>query len=51
MLKSGPAVTLGWLHFVVSLPTEADGIAVAGSMNGASEAIEGEFAAVLIDRM
>jgi hypothetical protein len=32
------------------LPAELDGIAVAGCMNGASEAIEGEFAAGLIEQ-
>lgn len=41
---------LGWFHFVVSLPAELDRIAVAGSMNGASEAIEGEFAAGVIEQ-
>jgi len=32
------------------LPAELDGIGVASSMNGASEAIEGEFAAGLIEQ-
>jgi hypothetical protein len=50
MLQFGPAATIGWLHFVVSLPAELNGIAVAGGMNGAREAIEGEFAAVLIEQ-
>jgi hypothetical protein len=45
-----PSRTLGWLHFVVSLPAELDDIAVAGSMNGACEAIEGEFTAGLIEQ-
>ena len=39
-----PSRPIGRLYFVVSLPAELDGIAVAGSVNGAYEAIEGEFA-------
>jgi hypothetical protein len=49
-VQFGPAITLGWLHFVVSLPAELDGMAVAGSVNGACEAIEGEFTAGLIEQ-
>jgi hypothetical protein len=30
----GPAVTIGWLRFVVSLPTGLDATAAAGSTNG-----------------
>ena len=48
--SSGPAVTFCGLHFVVSLPAELDGIAVAGSINEACEAIEGELTAVLIEQ-
>ena len=50
LLQFGPAVTAGWLHFIISLPAELDVIAVTGSMNAAREAIEGELAAVLIER-
>src|SRR5579871_16637 len=46
----GPAITAGWFHFVVSLPDELDGIAIAGAMDRAREAIEGELAANLIEQ-
>jgi hypothetical protein len=48
ILQFGPAITVGWLHFVVSLPAELDGIAVARTMDEACETIEGELAADLI---
>jgi hypothetical protein len=50
IVQFGPAITARWLHFVVSLPTELDGIAIAGAMDGAREAIEGELAADLIEQ-
>lgn len=50
ILQFGPAMTAGWLHFVVSLPVELDGVAVAGAVDGAREAIEGELAAGLIEQ-
>ena len=50
ILQFSPAITSSWLHFVVSLPAELDGIAIAGAMDGAREAIEGELAADLIEQ-
>ena len=49
ILQFGRSITAGWLHFVVSTPAELDGIAIAGAMDGAREAIEGELAADLIE--
>jgi hypothetical protein len=46
--SSAPAVAAGRLHFVVPFPAELDGIAFAGAVDGASEAIEGELAAAFI---
>lgn len=50
LLQFDPTVTAGWLHFVVSLPGELDGRVVAGAMDGAGEAIEGELAADRIEQ-
>src|ERR1700685_1586308 len=42
ILQFCPAITAGWFHFVVSLPTELDGFAVAGAVDGAREAIDSD---------
>ena len=47
VLEFGPSVAAGLVHFVVAVPGELDGIAVAAAMDGAGDAIEGELATVL----
>jgi len=39
------------LHLVVAVPAALDGVAVAGAVDGAGEAIEGELAASWSNRM
>lgn len=46
-LKLSPSVAAGFVHFVVALPGELNRIAVAGTVDGAGDAAEGELAAAL----
>ena len=43
-LNFGPAVALGFVHFVVALPGEGDMIAVGPAEDLPGDAAEGEFA-------
>src|SRR5712672_2486443 len=46
-LKLGPAVAASFVHFVVAVPGEFDGIRVSGSIDGAGDATESELTAAL----
>ena len=48
-LKFGPAVAGGFFAFVVAVPVELNVIVMAGAVDRAGEAIEGELAALFAE--
>ena len=48
-LQVGPAGAAGRLHLIIAFPGELDGIALAGTVDGAGEATQGELATGLAE--
>jgi hypothetical protein len=46
-LEFGPSVTAGVVHFVIAIPGELHGVAVAGAIDGTGDTTEGELATTL----